>query len=188
MQMTSKRNLGPVLALVGAGIAVAATVAGFIAVGGPGDARERRLDEMTMNRITRFVSIANCAYNATGVVPATVEDAAHALSPGIANEPPARCGDVMDGVTTSATDQPTAIGHVTYRPVDASHIRVCGNFRRPAVASRQPDYSVDPRWRSYPPLGEDRPAGIHCFDVEMLKAANPARLPASHTGHMDVFE
>ena len=46
------RNLGPVLALTGAGIAVVAVIAGFIAVGGPGDARERRLDGITMNRIS----------------------------------------------------------------------------------------------------------------------------------------
>ena len=34
--MTSRRNLGPALALTGAGIAVAAIIAGFILVGGPG--------------------------------------------------------------------------------------------------------------------------------------------------------
>jgi len=167
--MTSKRNLGPVIALTGAGIALAAVIAGFIAVGGPGDARERRLDGVTMNRISQTLSLVQCAFSTTRAVPATLEEAAksRAPSPDPSFVAPL-CGEGQpspDRVTIGG--QPAAPGDVTYRPTGGAGISICGNFRRAHASNEEHggDYALD---GAYPQLGETRPAGIHCFDIQLI--------------------
>lgn len=187
--MTSKRNLGPALAMAGAGIAIAAVIAGFILVGGPGDARERRLDEIAMNRITRVISTVQCAYNATGAIPTSLEDAGAArFTSTQPSDPPIPCDSSRGDASISTGEQPAAPGYVTYRAVDATHIRVCGNFRRPKSATDAQDAYRDSLWATYPQLNEARPAGVHCFDLEILKGADHTHFTVSHAGHMDVFE
>jgi hypothetical protein len=172
--MTSKRNLntrnlGPVIALTGAGIAIAAVIAGFIAIGGPGDARERRLDGMTMTRITQTLSVVQCAYNATGAVPATLQDAAKTRTkyPDPQSVPPL-CGENHPSparVTTS--DQPANPGDVTYRPTSGAGIKLCGNFRRAHDINDRLDgyYPLD---GAYPQLDAARPAGIYCYEIDLI--------------------
>lgn len=169
----TQRNLGPVIALTGAGIAIAAVIAGFIAVGGPGDARERRLDGMTMTRISQTLSVVQCAFNATGAVPATLQDAAKTREAEPSSNPdpnyaPSMCGEHTpspDRVTTG--DQPATVGDVTYRPTGGNGISLCGNFRR-AYKSDEPRDGYYPFDGAYPQLNEARAAGIHCFEVELI--------------------
>ncbi len=165
------RNLGPVLALTGAGIAVVAVIAGFIAVGGPGDARERRLDGITMNRISAALSVVQCAFNATGAVPATIEEAANTRAklptpqspPPLCKETSSPASDIISG------NQPAAPGDVTYQPTGGAGVTLCGNFRRPhAYQDREAGYY--PMNSAYPQLDEARPAGVHCFNIELLPA------------------
>jgi|JI10StandDraft_1071094.scaffolds.fasta_scaffold25221_7 hypothetical protein len=167
--MTSKRNLGPVIALTGAGITVAAVVAGFIVVGGPGDARERRLDSIAMTRISQTLNVVQCAFNATGDVPATLEDAAKTRSilPDKSVAPPL-CGENQPSPDRVATgSQPAAPGDVTYRPTGGAGIRLCGNFRRAHDVNDRLDGYYPPN-SAYPQLDEARPAGIHCFEFELI--------------------
>lgn len=185
--MTSRRNLGPALALTGAGIAVAAIIAGFILVGGPGDARAERLDQIALDRINSAIGTAQCAYRATGKAPATIEDArqvyAKALNP---TDPPLLCGGqpVRDEHIGTGSEPP-APGNVVYSAMDATHARICSNFRRPLKEKdRQAFYF--PFSEIYPDVLAPRPAGVHCYDIDLSKAA-PAAEP-SHEGHMDVFE
>lgn len=187
--MISKRNLGPVLALTGAGIAVAAVIAGFILVGGPGDARDRRLDNATMNRVHDVVYVAQCAFNVSGSAPASIEDAHAIIQPPTPVTPvPDPCGGgapIHQQIKTG--DQPAAPGDVVYRAVDATHIRVCGNFRRDLPEYERDDF-YRPNYGAYPQLRAPRPAGVHCYDIELIKGADLSRYTVSHAGHMDVFE
>src|SRR5690349_21276273 len=121
--MTSKRNLGPVLAIAGAVIAIVAVIAGFILIGGPGDARERRLDEMTMNRITGAISTVQCAYNATGFVPTSIDAARKTPAlPVTPNQPSSLCGERAADSNVKAGDRPSAPGEVTYSVGDGARI------------------------------------------------------------------
>src|SRR5690606_13319608 len=72
--MTSKRDLGPALGVTGAIVAAAAVIAGFIVVGGPGDARAERFDEMTMQRMRTITEAARCVMTVSGSAPATRAD------------------------------------------------------------------------------------------------------------------
>lgn len=188
--MTSKRNFGPVLALTGAGIAIAAVIAGFVLVGGPGDARDRRLDDLTMSWITQGLQLAHCVYNATGKAPATIEEA-HSMRAVPANpiDPPRFCGRGEPPLNSRlhTGDQPAAPGDATYRAINSNRVRLCGNFRRPFLPERDGNEGYSPYQLSYPQLGQPRPAGIHCFDIELIRGADLATAP-SHQGHMDVFE
>lgn len=184
--MTRKPNLGPVLAMAGAGIAVAAVIAGFILVGGPGDARERRLDGATMNRIYDVVSVAQCALGVTGAAPTSIEDARE-LRPAPTKETPVPlpCGgdaSVHSQITTG--ESPAAPGDVVYRAVDATHVHVCGNFRRSfSTSDREEIYRP---LSAYPQLNEAHSAGIHCYDIELIKGVDTTA--EAHAGHMDAFE
>lgn len=187
--MISRRNLGPVLALTGAGIATAAVIAGFILVGGPGDARERRLDDMTMNRLANGIRIAQCAFNITGSVPASIEEA-HAMrrAPTDPAGPGSLCGNGEPAETTRLRtgDKPVAAGDVSYQATGAANIRLCGNFRRPYRSDQRGHGWYNNMEGIYPQLSASRPAGIHCFDIELIKG-NQLSLP-SHEGHMTIIE
>lgn len=189
--MTSKRNLGPVLALTGAGIAIAAVITGFILVGGPGDARDRRLDGLTMSWITEGIQVAHCAYNATGAAPASIEEA-HTVRAVPVNpvDAPAFCGrgEPPRNTRLHTGDQPAAPGDATYRAIDANHVRLCGDFRRPFSPDHDGYEGYSPYQSPYPQLGEARPAGVHCFEIELIKGADLSQTAPSHAGHMDVFE
>lgn len=185
--MTSRRNLGPALALTGAGIAVAAIIAGFILVGGPGDARAERLDQIALDRINSAIGTAQCAYRATGKAPATIEDArqvyAKAQTP---TDPPLLCGgQPVRDEHISTGSEPPAPGDVVYSAKDAIHVRICSNFRR-ALTERDRQNVYFAFSEIYPDVLAPRPAGVHCYDIDLSKAA-PAAEP-SHEGHMDVFE
>jgi len=185
--MTSKRNLDPIIALTGAGIAAAAIIAGFVAVGGPGDARDRRLDQMTLNRVSQVVDIAQCAFNATGATSATIEAARQVrstiINPGV---PAPLCGgDLQPDSRITTGDNPATPGDVTYRATDATHIKVCANFRS-NVADHDLANSYVPLAYVYPQLVESHPSGIHCFDIGLIKTDPP--VDAKHEGHMTIIE
>lgn len=172
--MTSKRNpnqrnLGPVIALTGTGIAIAAVIAGFIAVGGPGDARERRLDGLTITRISQALTMVQCAFNATGAVPATLQDAAKTRAVLVGQQTVAPiCGESQPSpgrITTG--DQPANPGDVTYRPTGGNGISLCGHFRR-AQKPTDPQDGYYPLDTAYPELSEPRAAGIHCFNMQLI--------------------
>lgn len=176
--MTRQRNLGPVLALAGAGIALAAVIAGFLLVGGPGDARDKRLDEATEDRIADAVRMAQCAYYITGAAPAAFEEARATPVDGREWNLPIVCNSFNEdsGRKSARTAaQPESPGDVTYQATDNDSIRVCGNFRRPADMADEERYS---RGRGdvlalFPSLREDRPqAGVHCYAIDLLE--NPS--------------
>ncbi len=176
--MTNKRNLGPVLALTGAGIAVAAVIAGFILIGGPGQARDERLDEITSNRIWNLVNLVNCAFNATGTSPITVEAARATKVPSFyPSHSPPLCGDHDKSGKLGAVENapPEKLGDISYAVIDANHVKVCGSFR---AKSRDRDhiYPVVGE-RFYPTLLQPHPRGIHCYELELMNTGRSPLLP-----------
>ncbi len=167
--MTSKRNLGPAIALTGAGIAVAAVIAGFVVVGGPGDARERRLDAMTIGRITDMMNIVQCAFNGTGVAPASFADALNATGWTDQNRSNVACrlGIESSYFAAADTDTPTTPGSATYKALGSDSVRVCANFRRPYEGEECEGVCYGST--EYTEWLEPRPSGVVCRDSVLEK-------------------
>jgi hypothetical protein len=168
--MTRRRDLGMPLALAGLGIVVVAVIVGIIAVGGPGDARDRRLDELTMGRIHDVLNISQCAFNGAGAAPASIDQARETqgwLNRG--NTPgPCSLGTQRDQVPVSNGASPASPGDVTYERLSADQIRICGNFRRPSRPNDNFCNGVCVRDPPYAAFYELRPnAGVHCFDIKL---------------------
>ena len=177
--MTSRRNLGPILALGGGALAVAAIVAGFLLVGGPGDARDRRLDEMTEDRIADAVRMAQCAYYISGTAPAALENARAAADDSSLRGLQIVCNrynEVSGRDRARTAAQPESPGDVTYQALGGASIRVCGSFRRAYSAAKNERQSSGRGdvLALFPALLEDRPApGVHCYDLELRSPPTP---------------
>jgi hypothetical protein len=173
--MTSKHDLGPPLAIAGGVAIVAAVIAGFVAVGGPGAAREKRLDQITMGRITDIVNIARCAFNATGSTPDTIEEAVGVSGWLELNEAPRSCslGTSIEHRLVQIGGEPAAFGDITYEALSDDQIKVCGRFRRPSDA--EGCNGICNLYTPFPELEQKRPsAGVHCYTLELKKVAKPA--------------
>jgi hypothetical protein len=173
--MTSKRDLGPLLAVLGGALVAAAVVVGFLVVGGPGDARDRRLDEMTMGRITDIANIARCAFNATGSAPDTIEEAASIAGWLDPDEAPRSCslGTRPEHRAVQLGGEPADVGEISYEALSANGITICGRFRRPS--DPEGCNGICNRYTPFPELEQPRPAaGVHCYTLELKKVAKPA--------------
>ena len=168
--MTRQLNLGPILAMTSAGIAVAAIIAGFIIVGGPGNARDRRLDDLTSQRIGQVVGAVQCAFQATGIAPIDYPTAAKTRSlPVSPGAPPALCeGGGDTSLTVGQGDKPASPGDITYADTGPTQATICGNYR----AARGPE-DVAPFYAFtdvYPALMEPHAAGVHCYVLDLVKS------------------
>lgn len=164
--MTRNRDLGPILAIAGAALAVVAVIAGFIIIGGPGDARDRRLDEMTMQRVYAAAKMANCVFTLDGAAPAEIRDARERIAEAARVNP----NQTECTYFTLNSDMPSA----AYSRLDESHIRVCAEFRRPYDPGPNDALErLNSSYAEFPELLEPRPAGQHCYDIQMI-AAKPA--------------
>lgn len=183
--MTSKRNLnarnlGPVLALTGAGIAIAAVVAGFIAVGGPGQARNERLDTATEYDLHVAIEVLHCAFESTGVAPASFEVALNTAKkkPRPTDDGPncSHTGSTKDFKVASGVAP--AVGQISYRVVAPTALQVCAHFRTArgrdhgGFYNDQGEFDID---RAYPQLQEPRPEGVRCYDIDLTKTGPIAK-------------
>lgn len=177
--MTRRRNLGPILAIAGAAIALASIIAGFVLVGGPGDTRDRRIDHnrlAAVAQIAEIAEIANCAYALTKVAPESVAVALETIARRTHDPQDYRCSG-FDGRITL----PTPL--VEYRKLDASHIELCQTFLRPdpnPPRINDPDYPdvIYPEgpfgWRD---LDVPRSsAGRFCYQVELSIHTEPTSM------------
>ncbi len=169
--MTRQRNLGPVLALAGGGIALAAAIAGFVIVGGPGDARARRMDDIVHSKVKTLVEVVQCAFDGAGAAPASIEAAASTRpAAGRANYNTATCGDINwgepdMGVTNSDTP---AVGEITYKAASAKRVIICTNYRTKSgsyIPAARPTGTP-----SYREIDEAHPAGLYCYDLDLVEA------------------
>jgi len=175
--MTSKRDLGPILAVCGMVLVVAAVIGGFLAVGGPGDARAQRLDDQTLDKLISLAHTAQCAYNAIGrTFPTPDEMYAEAEKAARAGAQP-ECMQISPLPTVpkpvGSDGDPATPGEIDYAVIDDSHIRLCGNFRQPSQDER-PGYPAMMRDAVYSEFQAPRlKSGPHCYEIELVLPSSP---------------
>ncbi len=169
--MTSKRDLGPILAAAGGVVVLGAIVAGFVVVGGPGDARALRFDDMRLSHMQQMASAAQCAFAFTGAIPPTVEGVRTAIEE---EHQPVKSGDCSYFDASRFADPA-----VDYSVTDAEHIQLCADFRRPTPQDGLHAASGG-SW-SFPELGTRREkAGRQCYTVKLVRLElAPVEPPAS---------
>ncbi|OYX51371.1 MAG: hypothetical protein B7Y90_01745 [Alphaproteobacteria bacterium 32-64-14] len=166
--MTRSRDLGPVLAIAGAAVAVAAIIAGFIVVGGPGNARDIRLDEQTSQHMLEIVRVAQCAFSNSRTAAATYEAALRSRG-NISQDP--KTTEEVECATLASQGQlnvlqgrtPPEFGDVSYDVVAPDRIAVCGNFRT-AYEGGAECTELCLRPPGHMELGNSRSVGINCFE------------------------
>jgi hypothetical protein len=168
MRMTRQGNLGPVLAIAGAAIALTAVAAGFVLVGGPSDARNRRLDERTERALQDVIKAVQCAYNVTGVAAPTLAEAK--LTPGTyKNSTYHLCRDAMFQPGLDAIEDRDAVnpGDVSYAAIGPSQIELCAVFRAAAEANEAKClFDIDDAFGA---LWAAREPGLQCFEFDLVQ-------------------
>jgi hypothetical protein len=159
--MTSNRNLGPILALAGAAVVAGAVIAGFLVVGGPGDARNARLDDLTMEEVKQVAHYARCAFTLRGRVAASMQEIRSAIEERTRQYPEGACRQMGSEI---GRNRP-----VEYERIDDTHIRLCADFRAPSRPNERSVYVYDRYSGAFPEIDAPRDeAGRHCFEVEMV--------------------
>ncbi len=163
-------DLGSILAIAAAAVAGIAIVVGFTIVGGPGHARDRRLDDITSQKIGQILGVVQCAFDASGIAPIDYPTAAMTRSAPAHGTPPTLCGSSggME-LKVGAGDVPAAPGDVTYLETGPTQIKICANFRiaQDQTVERQA-YSSYGGWAIF---GEGHPAGGHCQFLDLVKSS-----------------
>ncbi|MES1203579.1 MAG: hypothetical protein ABUS57_19255 [Pseudomonadota bacterium] len=161
--MTNKLDAGMLIGIVSGAAVIAAIIAGFIAVGGPGDARARRLDQAQLDDMAQIADAAQCAYSYKRAIPASLAEIDTDIRDRQFNV--SSCED-------AATPKNTAIA---YAPAGADSIELCADFQRPYSANETdtPGYVLGRNFRGhFPELRQPRASGgRHCYRVRLLNLA-----------------
>lgn len=184
--MSQKRDLGPILAIAGGAVAIAAVITGFIVIGGPGDARDRRLDQMMLNRVTTVLNLAQCVFDETGATPKGLGDTKDI---GIQNPdggwPTCALGNSAEQIAGLTDANISAPGTVSYEASSTSRIRICANFRRPSLPSSNVGCYNN---LGYVEFEEPHDAGAHCFDIELVRGSGTTPACAEPALTRPIFE
>ena len=125
---------------------------------------------MVAQEMQQTAYAAQCAYWLTGKAQASM-----AQVDSIIQEKRTEA-ETLNCAVSVRTDKP----RVSYTAIDATHIRLCGDFRRPSPRINDSrDY-----WRSdqFPELREARPeSGSHCFMIELRAAPSANITPTPDT-------
>lgn len=168
LPMLNSRDLGPMLAIAAAVVAVIAIIAGFVVIGGPGHTRDRRLDEITQGKLNTVLDVVQCAFNATNLAPLTFE-AAKATRPNHLepNAGPPTCGATPDNRFTVVEGESPAVGEVTYEVTSVSRIKLCANYR---VEGGGPNQAYASSYGAfYPQIDRARPGGVECYEIDLVR-------------------
>ncbi|MEZ5937501.1 MAG: hypothetical protein R3C52_04700 [Hyphomonadaceae bacterium] len=176
--MTRQDRLGVWVAAIAGVALIAAIVAGFAMVGGPGDARARRFDDQTMRRINVLAGGAACMWRLDGEIPKDKEAITSWFDNFRQTHPDETCSGYY------RYDYNDDFSAIDYSTSEAGAIRLCAEFRRPSRGDMETmALGDDP---DFPVLREKRlEAGRHCFDLSLtdiprevsaLKGAGPKRV------------
>lgn len=158
--MSSRPNLGTLIAAGAATAVVVAVVAGYLSVGSPGDARALRFDAARLDAMRDIAEAAQCVYSKTGAIPASLG----ALEDGV------RAAASAEGCeTVSGRFAAPANSGVDYAVESADHIQLCATFARP-TDRRAPMRPRAYNFAAFPELAEERAAaGRHCYSVRLFR-------------------
>jgi hypothetical protein len=163
--MPAPRDKGDWLALALGGVTLAAVIAGFFIVGGPGRARDLKLDARRLEALTQTAAALGCYRRGIGPLPESITDARAAFDrAGSA----ARLADGCAGAEW--VDDPVTGTPFEIERAGVDGARLCADFLRPAVKNE----ALQTYWL-VPGLidtGVPRPdAGRFCYPVNL--AATP---------------
>jgi hypothetical protein len=163
-----KRDLGPLLAIAGGVVVLGAVTWGFIAVGGPGDARARRIDDMTLTKVSNIATLAQCAVNTGQDPPKSLADIRRLEGQNFPPDNFGRCNPFPSGPLDR-------LGDIEYSAPQENRIRICATFLRPSTEDGR---SYGYGFGDFPELKKDRPAaGHHCYDIRLIRPLNPLPTP-----------
>jgi len=154
--MTSKPDLGLIVAIVSGVAVVAAIIAGLVTVGGPGEARDQRLDDAHYLAIGQIATAAQCLYAETGALPATVVEVRTQLANHSFGSRELECASLRADVESA----------VSYDVAAPDQINICAEFRRPSPPlDRQRLQAYADR---FPELAEERAEiGRRCYLIQV---------------------
>jgi hypothetical protein len=156
--MTSKPDLGLIVAIVSGVAVIGAVIAGVAVVGSPGDARDQRLDDAHYQAIGEIATAVQCVYAQTGVLPPSIEEARMSVAD----------ISVERDVCNRALLRPDLDESVAYEPMPPNQINLCSDFRRPSPPlDRQRLEAYADR---FPELGEERTEiGRRCYLIQLRR-------------------
>lgn len=157
--LTKRPDLGILIAIVAAVAIVSAILAGLAAVGGPDDARARRLDQAQLTTIQQIATSAQCAFAINGRTPRSLTELQSAPIGASLNEEVGTCRQL------SALD----LSHdssITYEGKAGNRIEICAQFARASSSEDQERY-VPYGLMNFPELRQTHPAGRHCYDIQL---------------------
>lgn len=159
--MTPPRNIGPLLAVAGGVLGLLAAIVGLLITGGPGQARDRRIDDMTLQRIGSLSSGVECAFRLAGEMPASPSDVMIAVAAHRHAAEESGCGAyVYDAQNLERSWQ-----DLEYQVVADRRFRICASFR---LAGTPVDKAAKGMEWGYaaPELSKPRPeSGRHCYEI-----------------------
>lgn len=176
--MSQKRDLGPILAIAGGAVAIIAVITGFIIIGGPGDTRDRRLDEMTMQHVSSLTNGVECARRLSGEMPETPSDIIETMSLNRLASESSGCGSFLyDGERLLRGWQ-----DLEYEVLADRKVRICADFIRPSPSPSDEMVVVDGpdvAWRyGFRELDVVRPsAGRHCYEIAIPDYGQRSTVP-----------
>lgn len=168
--MTNKPDLGPILLGAGLAVALAAVIAGFIGVGGPGNARAERLDAQLETSLRALAVNAQCAYLATGKAPVDYAEMDAANEQREWPDDPTFCTrwfQNQDRYPDIYEQDFRDTAEISYSALDESQIRLCARFRLP-IPETAPQWSIEDLHFHRLPAPET-PEAFQCFDIDLSR-------------------
>jgi len=161
--MTPARNLGPLLAAGFGVLTLGAAIAGLLITGGPGQTRDRRLDDMTLEHIGSLSAGVECAVRFSGQTPATKDEIFGLIAKQRLAAEGGGCGLYVHDVSNLLRSWQD----LDYQRLSDRRYSVCASFR---LSGTGPDELSTGREWSYaaPELLQPRPApGRHCYEISL---------------------
>ncbi len=154
--MTSKPDLGVIVAIVSGVAVIAAIVAGLATVGSPGDARDQRLDDAHYQAIGEIATAAECVYSETDVLPESIADARTQVASLYFGARSLECGSVRPGLEAA----------ISYDIAALDQVNLCADFRRPSPTGDRQQFRV--YFERFPELAEPRTEiGRRCYLIQV---------------------
>jgi hypothetical protein len=121
---------------------------------------------MTTQRLYTVAAMANCAFLMDGAAPPDIG----AAREGAFNAMRTQLDMIGCARFTPNSEMPGA----DYTRIDDTSIRLCADFLRPyTAASDGPPEFRGPDYMAFPELRATRPAGRHCYDIELTRLPAP---------------
>ena len=161
--MTPARNLGPLLAAGFGVLTLGAAIAGLLITGGPGQTRDRRLDDMTLQRISSLSSGVECAVRFSGQTPASKDEILSLIANQRVAAEAGGCGLYIHDASNLLRSWQV----LDYQLLADRRYSVCASFRLSGTGPAEMSSGLEWGYAA-PELLQPRPAaGRHCYEISV---------------------